>query len=117
MEGVRCHVRRMVKPSPLDDPRVSIHAWRHYKRLMIAMVGVTGMVVIVALTVIYLAVGMVSVHVFIAAGLGIILTMLLMSALMGLVFLSSGTGHDEAVSDIEDRSADPRDQDSGGRRR
>jgi len=28
--------------------------------------------------------------------------MLLMSALMGLVFLSSGTGHDEAVDRLDD---------------
>jgi len=117
MHGGRRHVGAMVKRSPLDDPRVSVHAWRHYRRLMIGMVGMTGVVVIVALTAIYLAVGMVSVHVFIAAGLGIVLTMMLMSALMGLVFLSSGTGHDEAVSDIEDWDTAPRDQASGTRRR
>ena len=34
---------------------------------------------------------------FIATALGIGLAMLLMSALMGLVFLSNGTGHDAAV--------------------
>ncbi len=111
----RCHVGAMAKHSPLDDPRVSAHAWRHYKQLMIGMVGMTAVVVIVALTVIYLVVGMVSVHAYIAAGLGIIVTMLLMSALMGLVFLSSGTGHDEAVSDLEDGDADSWGQDSGGR--
>ena len=43
---------------------------------------------------------MVSPHLFIAAALGIGFSMLLMSALMGLVFLSSGTGHDEAVEDF-----------------
>jgi hypothetical protein len=117
MAGARRHVGSMAKRSPLDDPRVSAHAWRHYKQLMIGMVGMTVVVVIVALTVIYLTVGMVSVHAYIAAGLGIVVTMLLMSALMGLVFLSSGTGHDEAVSDIEDVAADFRDQDSGGRNR
>lgn len=30
---------------------------------------------------------------------GIIFSVMLMSALMGLVFLSSGTGHDEAIED------------------
>ena len=100
----------MAKRSPLDDPRVSAHAWKRYKRLMLGMFGVTIVVVIVALTAIYLQVGMVSVHFFIATGLGIAFAMLLMSALMGLVFLSSGTGHDEAISDLEDE-----DQDSGGR--
>ena len=100
----------MTKPSPLDDPRTSAHAWARYKRLMLGMFGITTVVVIVALTAIYLQVGMVSVHFFIATGLGIAFAMLLMSALMGLVFLSSGTGHDESVSDLEDE-----DQDSGGR--
>ena len=41
----------------------------------------------------------VSVHFYIAVALGIGFTMLLTSALMGLVFLSSGTGHDESVED------------------
>ena len=40
-----------------------------------------------------------SVHFFIATGLGIAASMMLMSALMGLVFLSNGTGHDASVSD------------------
>ena len=41
----------------------------------------------------------VSIHFYIAVALGIGFTMLLTSALMGLVFLSSGTGHDEAIED------------------
>ena len=41
----------------------------------------------------------VSIHFYIAVALGVGFTMLLTSALMGLVFLSSGTGHDEAIED------------------
>ena len=37
--------------------------------------------------------------------------MMLTAALMGLVFLSSGTGHDESVSDLTE------DQSAGGRKR
>jgi hypothetical protein len=40
---------------------------------------------------------MISVHFYIAVAMGISLTMLLGGALMGLVFLSNGTGHDESV--------------------
>ena len=40
--------------------------------------------------------------VYIATALGIGLSMLLMSALMGLVFMSNGTGHDDAVTDARD---------------
>jgi hypothetical protein len=54
-------------------------------------------IVTVALSLIYAQTGMVSVHFFIATGLGIGFATLLMAALMGLVFLSSGTGHDEAI--------------------
>ena len=47
--------------------------------------------------------GGIPIHFFIATALGIGLMMLLTSALMGLVFLSSGTGHDESIADpLED---------------
>lgn len=107
------HLGAMARRSPLDDPRVSAHAWARYRRLMLGMFGVTTVVVIVALAAIYASVGMVSVHFFIATGLGIAFAMLLMSALMGLVFLSSGTGHDESVTDL----AEEADQAAGGRSR
>ena len=38
-----------------------------------------------------------TVHYYIAIALGIGFTMLLAGALMGLIFLSSGTGHDASV--------------------
>ena len=41
--------------------------------------------------------GAISVHFYIAVALGIAFTMLLGGGLMGLVFLSNGTGHDESV--------------------
>jgi hypothetical protein len=69
------------------------------------MGALTFVVVLVALALIYRETGMVSVHLFIAAALGVAFTIMLMAALMGLVFLSSGTGHDESISDPED---DPR---------
>ena len=49
--------------------------------------------------------GLVSIHLYIASALGIGLTMMLMAALMGLVFLSSGTGHDETIDDPLDDGA------------
>ena len=47
----------------------------------------------------------VSIHFYIATTLGIGAMMLLTGALMGLVFLSHGIGHDEAVG--EDRRREP----------
>lgn len=40
-----------------------------------------------------------SIHLYIAAAAGVFVSVLLGSALMGLVFLSSGTGHDESIED------------------
>jgi hypothetical protein len=97
--------QHMARRSPLDDPRISGHAWARYKRLMKWMFAFTIVVVIGTLGTFYLQNGMVSIHFFIATALGIGFAMLLMSALMGLVFLSSGTGHDESVSDLTDDQA------------
>ncbi len=102
----------MARRSPLDDPRTSAHAWARYRRLMRWMFLFTLLVVIGALGLVYRETGMVSVHLFIATALGIGFAVLLMSALMGLVFLSSGTGHDESVSDLEED-----DQAGDGRKR
>lgn len=87
----------MAKPSPLDNPENAAFAWARYRRLMRLMMGITLGTVIIALAVIYKQVDNVSPHFFIATALGIGFSMLLMSALMGLVFLSNGTGHDDAV--------------------
>ena len=92
-------MRAMARFSPLDDPATAAHAWARYRRLMRLMMGVTLGVVVLALAVIYREVGWVSPHFFIATALGIGFTMLLASALMGLVFLSHGTGHDDSVDD------------------
>lgn len=94
--------RHNPRPSPLDDPQTAAHAWGRFKRLMRLMLGLTVGVVIAALALIYREFGFESVHLLIATALGIGFTMLLMSALMGLVFLSSGTGHDESVRDFEE---------------
>jgi hypothetical protein len=107
----------MTKRSPLDDPRVSAHAWARYKRLLRWMAGGTALVVTVALALIYSQIGMISVHFYIATALGIFFATSLMSALMGLVFLSSGTGHDESVSDFDPDKDEGSGRDQAGRSR
>ncbi len=89
----------MVPRSPLDDPENAAFAWSRYKRLMRAMAIITLIVVIIAVALLYRSNGLVSIHFYIATALGIGAAMLLTSALMGLVFLSSGTGHDDAIID------------------
>lgn len=96
----------MTRPSPLDDPETAAHAWARYLRIMRWMMAFTVGLVALALLALYRSNGMVSIHFYIATALGIGFTMLLASALMGLVFLSSGTGHDESIVDpLEDENA------------
>jgi hypothetical protein len=61
------------------------------------MAAATLLSIVAVLAVLFMLHGTVSIHMYIAAALGIGFTMLLTAALMGLVFLSHGTGHDESV--------------------
>ena len=97
----------MIPRSPLDDPGNAAFAWARYRRLMRWMGGVTLAVVLVCLAILYRSDGFVSIHFFIAAGLGIGVAMMLMAALMGLVFLSHGTGHDDSIIDPFEGREDP----------
>lgn len=89
----------MARPSPLDDPQNAAYAWDRYRLVLKGMGYVTLVTVALVLSGLYLAVGFVSIHFYIATALGVGLMMMLAAALMGLVFLSSGTGHDEAIED------------------
>lgn len=96
----------MTGRSPLEDPEKAAFAWARFGRLMRLMLGITTATVIIAMAIIYNRTENVSAHFFIAMALGIGFSMLLMSALMGLVFLSNGTGHDASVDNSLD-SLDP----------
>ena len=97
----------MTRHSPLDDPQIAAHAWARFKRLMRWMFGVTLLVVMVFMAMLWTREEPVSIHFYIATALGVGFATMLMSALMGLVFLSSGTGHDESVRDGDRDQADP----------
>ena len=87
----------VIPPSPLDEPDNASHAWTRYKRILARMGWFTLAVVLVTLAWLYRENGLVSINLYIATALGIGGMMMLTAALMGLVFLSSGTGHDSAV--------------------
>jgi apolipoprotein N-acyltransferase len=89
----------MVPRSPLYDKAFAQFAWDRYKRSMKLMAAATLVVVGIATAGLYWVNGFVSIHFYIATVLGIGATMLLTAALMGLAFLSSGTGHDDAIID------------------
>ena len=90
----------MTQKSLLDDPESAAFAWARFRRIMRFMFLLTVGIVAIALALLYKygdEEG--SIHFYIATALGIGFTMLLTSALMGLVFLSSGTGHDESIEE------------------
>lgn len=87
----------MLPKSPLEDPENAAYAWARYRRLMRFMFLATLGVVAIAMALLYTQNDNLSPHFFIAVALGIGFSMMLMSALMGLVFLSNGTGHDDSV--------------------
>lgn len=89
----------MTDRSPFSDTAAAAAAWARFRRIMRWMFLVTMTTVIGALSVLYKQEGMVSPHFYIAVAIGVSFAMLLMSALMGLVFLSSASGHDEEVSE------------------
>jgi hypothetical protein len=96
----------MTRPSRLDDPEYASFAWKRYWRLMRWMLVVTVFVTILALGTFWWNNGMVSIHFFIATAGAITASIMLTAALMGLVFLSSGSGHDESVEDPFKEEAD-----------
>jgi len=90
----------MVKRSPLDDGDTSKVAWARYRRLMKGMALVSLLAVVGALGWLRFTMGeALTIHMMIATAAGVGLSVLLGAALMGLVFLSSGSGHDEAIED------------------
>jgi hypothetical protein len=95
----------MLPRSPLDNPETAALAWARYRRLMRFMLLVTVGAVAVSFVLLYRTNGLVSIHLYIATAIGVGFAMLLMSALMGLVFLSSGTGHDEVLGPAEDQDS------------
>lgn len=87
----------MAGPSQLDDPQQSGIAWARYWQLMRWMGVLTVICVAIALGIMYFLHGMVSIHMYIATAAAVGLSLLLTAALMGLVFMSSTSGHDDSV--------------------
>lgn len=85
------------EPQGLDDPDYAAFAWARYRRVMTWMALVSALCAALAVYVLWRWSGPMPIHMIIATVLGVGLTVLMAAALMGLIFLSSGTGHDEAV--------------------
>ena len=87
--------------SSLDDPEYAAFAWARYRRLMRGMVLFSAAATGVVLAYLKVTTPHVPWLIMLMIFVGLLVTLSLTAALMGLVFLSSGTGHDEAVMDID----------------
>jgi hypothetical protein len=83
----------------LDDPEYAAFAWGRYRRILKYMALASLLTVAAAELALYLSLGTLDWVTASATFLGIFSTMMLAAALMGLMFLSSGSGHDERVED------------------
>jgi hypothetical protein len=91
----------MESMSRLDDPEYARFAWGRFRRLL-AWSGLIGLVAsLVAVWLVGEAYGALGWIATLAMIGGVTGSVLMAGALMGLTFLSSGTGHDEAVDPRE----------------
>jgi hypothetical protein len=91
--------RRASDGPGLDDPEYAAFAWGRYLRILGWMALVSLLTAGLAELALYWSMGELRLVTAIATFFGVFLTMMLAAALMGLMFLSSGTGHDERVED------------------
>lgn len=90
----------MTKPvSGLSDKATARYAWARYRMLMAWMTLAAALAVVAALVFLRATVGEIPLSMMLATIGGVGFSVLLGAALMGLVFLSSGTGHDETIED------------------
>ena len=82
----------MPAPDPLPSPRKS--AVLRFRRIMTRMAIVALVTAAIAVLLVASGDSGLHIHMLIATGLGVFLTVLLGTALMSLAFLSSSSGHD-----------------------
>ncbi|HEX7875188.1 MAG TPA: hypothetical protein VF489_01235 [Sphingobium sp.] len=83
----------------LDNPQIAAIAWARFRRIMLWMALGGAVCVGIALFCLHLWAGPMPIHMILATILGVWLTFMLGTGLMALVFLSSGTGHDQQSID------------------
>jgi hypothetical protein len=89
----------METPHGLDDPDYAAFAWGRYRRVLGWMALASLGTAILSILVLWHLLGWLNLTIILATGLGVFLTMMMGAALMGLMFPSSGSGHDEQVED------------------
>lgn len=91
----------MEQPSGLDDPDYAAFAWARFRRMLGWMALAAAVAVGLAVWILEAVYGPLSWVAILAAIGGFGGTIMMAAALMGLAFMSSGTGHDEDVERID----------------
>ena len=81
----------------LDDPAQARHAWRRFRRILGVMTAIGIVAAFVAVWLVGRAYGALGWIATLATFGGVVGSIAMAGALMGLAFMSSGTGHDEAA--------------------
>lgn len=97
----------MADPKPdLSNPEYAAFAWGRYRRLMGWMALASLLATLAGLGVLWWMQGPLPLLFMIFTAGGIFFSVMLGAALMGLVFLSAGTGHDEQIQDFSEDEDD-----------
>lgn len=86
----------------LSDPVFAARAWARYRWIMRWVIAAAVLSVFGALFFLWVDGAPFTATLIIATSAGVALTVLLAGALMGLIFLSAGSGHDEVVARFEE---------------
>jgi len=89
----------MPTPPGLDDRRNAAFAWSRFRKMMRAMAAASLAVAFAIVALVWWHSGPLPIVFVIMTAAGIWATIMMAALLMGLMFLSSGTGHDEQVED------------------
>ena len=95
-----------IPESQLDHAEYAAFAWARYRRLMWWMALASTLATVSGLGALWVIAGPIPWPMMLFTALGIFASVLLAAALMGLVFLSAGSGHDDAIIDpLSDRDS------------
>ncbi|MEI9927165.1 MAG: hypothetical protein WDN44_04885 [Sphingomonas sp.] len=83
----------------LDDPAYAAFAWGRFRAILGWMAAVAGVVAALSVAILWAWLGWMQFSMALATAAGVFFTIMMAAALMGLMFLSSGTGHDEQIED------------------
>ncbi|MEK6638776.1 MAG: hypothetical protein AABY88_11910 [Pseudomonadota bacterium] len=88
-----------IPESQLENHEYASFAWDRYKRLMWWMALASTLTTVFGLGALRMIAGPIPWQMMLFTALGIFFSVLLAAVLMGLVFLSAGSGHDETIID------------------